>query len=722
MQNGFTDYPDVIWKPGWRFAAAPDDPCRFVTGQATGDVTAPESTWSLHLLDTDIPVRVRLLSNGLSLCDRKRKTGKQVEAVLSDPGVLTGRFRGLPPPLLSAPEAETPEPNLTRTVSGPVHTVLLCTDSRFALVTGAIPEDLALLKAQEALEENFDALLEAETQKRRRTAELFSINPRHNPPVALAAESLRQRLRGRTAALHGIWSVAEGSGPEAFSLNELYPLVQAWCLIEPETALTLVQTALSLQQPAGGFPAWVDDQGAVSSAPPWPLIIQSFELAVEHAPNPALLKKSLPALRKYMQWALRRFDPHRDLIPAWQSDQEVFVPDSFERGKATPDLTVLLINELEALQRLYAENDPSGDEPILSAEHDQLAQTLTGVFWNTELKAFSNVWKDGHTLHEPSFASFMPLLWPQLPAEFKAPLMESFEETHGFPGQADAATWKKEKLEDTAHLPVIHQFMALQALQNAENGRALLLLFVRRIREGFAAWFERESIEAARLQDHRNRKGEAAYTLGPVTAALLLSAQREFQHEARNQAPARKTIQRIAHRMRFAPVDLKIVVYTLLAMLIVHLLYKPVARHNENNRMAEATLHYGQGQFTKALDICRRYPENELSQFLRANLLMLAEAPEQAEPLYYEALIKEIESPSALFGYALSLQMNGKFQEAIKRYNDFLDIYEAELSNGPSAFLVQSAYEFMRLAENEFRNPPGWKRVYALPVMKELRL
>jgi len=67
MQNGFTDYPDVIWKPGWRFAAAPDDPCPFVTGQATGDVTAPESTWSLQLLDPDIPVRVRLLSNGLSL-------------------------------------------------------------------------------------------------------------------------------------------------------------------------------------------------------------------------------------------------------------------------------------------------------------------------------------------------------------------------------------------------------------------------------------------------------------------------------------------------------------------------------------------------------------------------------------------------------------------------------------------------------------------------------
>lgn len=723
MKNVFTDYPEVPWKQGWQFSSVPGDPCPLITGVAPGEITVPGGSWTLELLDPTIPLSVRLLSSGFSLCVRRRETRRNIQVFLKEPGILIGTVQGLTMPVLTSPDAEQPDTGLTWIQSAPCSTLLLCKDDRFVLITGGFPKELALLKAEEAIEENFDQIRAEETRRRLTTAKLFSINPRHNPPVALAAESLRLRLRGRTAAIHGRWSAADGSGPGRFSLNELYPLVEAWCLIEPETALELVQTALSLQQSTGGFPAWADNQGAVSSAAPWPLLIQSVELALQHSPNPAVLKKTLPALRKYMQWALRRFDPHRDLIPAWQSDQEVFVPDSFERGKATPDLTVMLISELEALMRLCAESDASETAAeSLNTEYDQLTQTLTTVFWNPETKAFSNAWKDGHILQESSFASFMPLLWPRLPAEFKTPLLETFEETRGFPGQTDTATWKKEKIDDSAHLPVIHQFMALQALRRCDSGRGLLMLFVRRTREGFAAWFERESIEAARLQDHKLHEDKPAYALGPVTASLLLTAQVEFQHEAGKQPPARKTLQRLVHRMRFNRADLKIILGVALAMLITHLLYRPAARFGQEARMADAALNYRQGEFIEAMRICRRYPENPLSLFLRANMLMLAGQSEQAELLYYDALLNEIESPSALFGYALSLQINGKFDEAVKRYNDFLDIHENQLRNGPDARLVLAAYEFLRLAEEEFRNPPKWKQVYALPVMQELGL
>lgn len=724
MQNIFTDYPAVPWKPGWRLSAAPEDSCPLITDDAPGGITPPEGSWTLQLLDDPtIPLTVRLLSNGFSLCARKKEQQKNIQVLLSRSGILSGSIKGLPMPELSGPEAETQTPGLTWIKTEPCNALLLCKESRFALVTGNLPKELTLLKAEEILEEDFDALRTAETRRRLAVAGLFSSNPRHNPPVALAAESLRQRLRGRTAALHGLWSAADGSDPENFSLNELYPLVHAWQLIEPETALALVQTALSLQQSSGGFPAWVNDQGMVSSAAPWPLIIQAVELALQKNDDPALLKKTLPALRKYMQWALRRFDPQRDRIPSWQSNQEVFVPDSFERGKATPDLTVMLIGELEALMRLCNESSPSESvEKSLSAEHDQLTQTLTTIFWNPENKAFSNVWKAGHYIHEPSFASFMPLLWPGLPQPYKGPLLENFEETHGFPGQADTAGWKKEKIDDSAHLPAIHQFMAFQALQCADRNRALLLLFIRRARDGFAAWFERESLEAARQQSHPTHTHTPAHTLGPVTSALLLSVQNEFRQEARSHTPTRKTLQRIIHRGRLSTTDLKIVLGTVLAMLLFHLIYNSPVRTNQKAKMAEAALSYRQGQFSETLKICRRYPNNALSQFLQANLMILTGNPEQAETLYYNALIKETESPSALFGYALALQLNGKFDDAAKRYNDFLDIHETQLSGGSNAQLVQLAYEFLRLTEAEFSTPPKWKRVYTLPIMNDLGL
>ena len=723
MQNVFTDYPPVPWKSGWRFSGTPGDPCPLVTGDAPGEITSPERAWILQLLDPSIPVSIRLLSNGISLCVRRREAQRTIQILFTQPGILTGRVQGLPLPILNAPDADRTDPGLSWIKGTPCNVLFACRDSRFVLVTGSLSKELARLKAEEALEEDFDELRNDETRKRLGTAALFSINPRHNPPVALAAESLRLRLRNRTAALPGIWSAADGSGPERFSLNELYPLVSAWSLIEPETALALVQTVLSLQQGSGGFPAWVDDQGTVASAAPWPLIIQSFERALRSQPNPAVLKKARPALRKYLQWALRRFDPHRDLIPAWQSDQEVFVPDSFERGKATPDLTAMLICEVEALQRLCRETDESeaaGD--ILKSEHDQLTQTLTTIFWNPQIKAFSNVWKDGHTIHEPSFASFMPLCRPGLPSDFKTPLLEAFEESRGFPGQTEAVTGKKEPIDDTARLPVIHQFMALQALRCSDTHRALLMLFVRRTREGFAAWFEREGIEAARGQAHNLHTEQPAYALGPVTASFLLAAQVEFQHEARKQAPARKTLQRMIHKLRFNRTDLNIILGVAVVMLLAHLLYGPITRGAQEPRMAEAALNYRQGQFREAMQICQRYPDNPLSLFLQGNMMMLTENPDRAEPLYYDALIKQIESPSALFGYALALQMNGKFDEAAKRYNDFLDIYELQFEQGPNAVFVRAAYDFLRLADEEFSTPPKWKKIYTLPMMQDLGL
>ncbi len=723
MQSVFIEYPAVPWKQGWRFASGPGDLAPLQTTDDSGEITAPGANWTLRLTDPSIAFTVRLLSNGLSLTRRKHEKESILRAILSEPGVLTGSVRGLPLPTLTAMDGLQHESGLSWVRADHGTTLLLCRKSRFALVTGELPKDLALVKAEEALEEDFESLANEETQRRLPTTSLLSINRRHNPPVALAAESLRQRLRGRTAALHGIWSTSDVFEHETFSLNELYPLIQAWMLIEPDTALELVQTALSLQQSSGGFPTWVNRLGVSASSAPWPMLIQSFELAWQHKRDSALLKKTLPALRKYMQWALRRFDPHRDLIPAWQSDLEVFIPENFERGKATPDLTVMLLGEIDALRQLCEESDHSEAAiDSLGEEHDQLTQTLTTIFWNPQTKAFSNVWNAGHFTNEPTFGSFLPLLLPDLPPEFKTPLLENFEETHGFPGQKDPASWKKEQIDDTAHLPAIHQFIAFKALQRSDDGRALLLLFVRRARKGFAAWFERESIEAARIQNHHKHIEKAAYSLGPVTAALVLSTQHEFQREAVTHRPTLKSLQRMVHRMRLNLTDLRIILVVGLAMILVHLLYNLRTEVNVEAQMSEAAMNYEQGQFTEAMRLCRMHPEHALSRFLQANLMMLIEKPEEAETLYHQTLLDKTESPSALFGYALALQQNGKFKDAARRYNDFLDIHEARLSRSGEKDLVDFAYDFLRLADAKFPKPPKWKQVYNLPIMNDLGL
>jgi tetratricopeptide (TPR) repeat protein len=712
MQNVFTDYPETPWKQGWTFFSGPEDQTPFITGASSGEITAPDGDWSLQLIGAEAPCTTRLFSNGFSISARRHPDRNRIEALVTGPGLLCGKVYGLAMPQLNSSNPVHNEPGFDWAPSGSSTVLLLRQEKYFALICGETSPERALVKAEAALDENFDLLAQNETSERKNISRLFSINARHNPPVALAAENLSARLRDRTASLHGLWSIAEGFATETFSLNELYPLVRAWNLINPSVALELVQTALTLQQSNGGFPAWVDKDGLSSPSAPWPFIAQSFELAWQSSRDQALLRKYLPALRKYVQWALRRFDPHRDRIPSWQSEQEIFVPQSFERSKATPELTVLLIAEIEAVLRLCGESEHAQTATeSLTEERDQLVKTLNTIFWNPIAKAFSNVWKDGHYLHEPSFGSFMPLFLNGLDHEKKTALLENFEETHGFPGHIKPTSWKQEEIDDTAHLPAIHQFMALEALRN--SGGDLMMLFVRRAREGFAAWFERESIKAAR----GDTSASSAYALGPVTAALVLTVQAEFEQAAAKAPSAGQQILRWSHRLRISKADVRIASVFLLAILIIHLAYTLPHNRDVNTRVAEAALDYQQGRYTDAIRIFRRYPNNPLSRLLQANLLMLAEQPAQAKELYRKTLIQETESPSALFGLALALQMSGDFKQAEKRYNDFIDIHEKRY---PEA--AELADTFSQFSREQFKRPPQWKRVFALPMMNDLGL
>lgn len=712
MENIFTTYPEVPWKPGWQFSSGPDNHLPFLTAGINGSLTATNGDWHLQMTQPELICTTRLFYNGFSIGGRRRPEKNRIDAILTGPGLLCGTVAGLPDPQLISGTAITKEPGCEWLRSGDLTVLFRQRENRFALVYGPCTFQQALSKAEDALDQNFEELMQAEAEKRKNVSRLFSINSRHNPPVALAFETLTARLRDRNGAIRGIWSVADGFEKETFSLNELYPLVRAWCLINPAIALDLAQTALSLQQSNGGFPTWINADGIASTVAPWPLIAQSFELALRSAPEPAVLKKHLPALRKYVQWALRRFDPRRDRIPFWQSEQEVFVPGSYERDKATPELTVFLIAELDSVLRLCEASEHSESAMTsLVEEREHLIRTLDTTFWNPGKKAFSNVWENGHYRHEVTFGSFVPLFWSGLDSEKKSALIESFEAARGLPGQR-SVSWEQDETDDTTARPAIHQFMAFEIVRSSGN-RNLLMQFVHRTREKFAVWFEHESLTAVRSQSAET----PAYALGPVTAALALSVQAEFEREAAQIHTVAQLLLRWAERLKIRRTDLSILLVFALLSLLAHLIYAIPHSWNAEERTGEALLNYREGRHAEALRICRRYPEYAISRLIQANMLMLAEQPDKAEELYRQTLLQEPESPSALFGLALALQMNGKFDEAEKRYVDFIDIYELRY---PVA--SQLADEFRMLSQEEFKKPPRWRRIFELPMMNDLGL
>lgn len=719
MQTIFTIYPPTAWIQGWSFSSGPEDSATtLTTGKNTGELVSTADNWTLQLTPESTAPDIRLLSNGLSINARKRPESHHLDVLLIEPNVLRGFTTGLANPRLHAPQEPANEENVTLIENESGTVLLLKNGNHFAFVFGDCEREEAMRKAEAALEKDFEALAYKATAQRELVSHLFGINPRHNPPIALAAEQLRRRLRGETEHIHGLWSCAEGFANETFSINELYPLTKAWALIDPPVARKLVQTALSLQQNNCGFPSWAEAAGPLAAAAPWPLLAQTFEIAWQTNCDPLFLNKNLPTLRKYMQWAIRHFDPQRNRIPTWQNTEELFIDEPFEHGKASPELTVMLLEEIDALCRLCDASDLAESAAAsLKEDRANLIYALETVFWNPSEKAFSNIWKDGHILHAPSFGSFIPLMYRNLDSSKRKALLDRFETTQGLPGSNDQENWQEELVSDTKHLTAAHQFLALCALQISDTNRAMLRMFVSRAREGFATWFEHENLKAARQLKIGKTIEHDAFQLSPVISALILITQEEFQIAVGKSSSRFRKLKILSHKLRINKTDLSIIGVSLLAILVVHLIYNLPKIHDADAQLTEAALNYRQGDLQKVFQICTRHPDAPLAQFLTANLLMRSAQPEKAEKLYREALLQEPGSPSALLGLALSLQQTAQFDQAVKRYTDFIEIHGDTYPNAATL-----ANGFRTLAEAEFARPPRWEQLYIQPVMNDLGL
>ncbi|MGE4488425.1 MAG: hypothetical protein AB7E95_02645 [Kiritimatiellales bacterium] len=708
MQNVFTDYPDIPWKPDWQIASGPGDNCPFITKESYGTLSVPGADWMLEITEPSAACSVRLFADGLSFSRTRKKTQHRTDILNLSPGVLYGICHKQRLPRLIGATGQNE--NASWAVSGAG--IALLAQSRqtphFVLVHGAFSMEQAYQKAEQVLTENHDRRFQEETERRQQIATLFTLNSRHNPPAALAAESLVRRLREKTGPLPGLWSLAEGFEQPAFSLNELYPLVQAWNRINPTVSFQLMETALALQGHSGGLPAWIEASGQVSFTAPWPMIIQAFDAAWSVNSDIEILPEYLPKLRKYILWALRHFDPHHDGMPCWQSQYEVFIPGSFKRHKSTADLVALLIAELDALLRL-CQASPY-EEPsiqVLTAERDRLKRLLLTIFWNPDTKTFSTAWDSGHFVYEPTFGALMPMILQGLDS---TQMMTN--EENGEIAQKDVIlSAEQDHISQKTPQFAIQQFMVTDAVHRVPVETGLIIKpFVRDIRETISLWFNLAGKE-------QPSSGKPAYELDPITASLILLIQNDLKKTLTEQSAALRKLSYWKARLRLNRTDFLIVGACLIGVTVVHLAYNIPREHAADTHMANAALNYKQGRLTETLAICRRYPNHPLSQFLSANLFMLTEQPQEAEQLYRKVLLQKTESPSALLGLALSQQINGKFDEAVKRYIDFLDLYEERFPEAASI-----AEEFLQLTENGFSRPPRWRAVFSLPLMQDLGL
>jgi len=278
--------------------------------------------------------------------------------------------------------------------------------------------------AQEA-EEIVDALFEEEIQRRASFWKGVRAPAASRELLAIALETLVGTLRASGKPDEPRWYACGAPGFESMDINQFYPLVAAWCRLDPSVAENLLKGIFDLQADNGGFARSYPLQAREEGISPWPLLAQAVECAWHATGGMPWLKAKLPDLQRYLNWSLdhflrRSFDRH-----CWNSASEAFVPEAFLPGGSSADLAAMLLCEIEAFRSLVS---LAGGAPLdtrcLDEQYELLYANLETLYWDSGKKCFRDRLPNGEFSERLTLSSLLPLAWRYLPDEYIEPSVD----------------------------------------------------------------------------------------------------------------------------------------------------------------------------------------------------------------------------------------------------------------------------------------------------------
>ncbi len=715
----FRDYPSHPWIAEWTFepsecntAYRENCPGHFfrtrpIAGHVVPHVEAPEWT-------AEIPVppnsRTTLLANGFCAYHERRKLQRGVEVLTPEPGVLWGRFSNTPAPQLVSSEhisqqnggqwVETDESNALLKISG----------TAFCLVSRNRVFAEADRIADAYLEKDFEAALSSELARRAGAVNLFEEMSHHDSLAVICVESMIKALRPAEGSIPLRWSQSAARQSPGLEINELFPLALAWALVDPGIAEELLLCALKIQTNAGALPVQFAPHTLYSvMEAPKPLMVKTAEKVWETRNDPEFLKRILPLLRRHLQWQLHHFDPKRRGSYSWKTPNEPIVPELYQSDLATVDLAVLLMTEIDALNRLE-EQSPlhASAPPSFENERAGLEHAVKSQFWNEEESAFSNALLRDIPTTLRGFPEVVPLLWEDLPQRRKDSILDKIRESGSLSGQHGALSWKQSSLAD-AEFPLLKQFLLLSALQTADPQGTMLADFSRQTIQGFVEW-QTLSLETTQTLQ-----------INPAIAAYIMNVQ--AMHKYRYHAKGRVSgfLFKVLRKVRADRNDIMIIAATLLVLFCVHTYYQmrnaPPSLQTLEMQLSRAYAERNAAETARACNsIIRLYPENAAqARLMKANLLMSDNAFAAAAELYQQVRAEYPDSPSAMISLGLALQLDGRPAEAEPNYAEFCYLFDEIFPE-----IARKVSEFNFLMKEGFDAPPKWQEIYRYQIMHEL--
>ncbi len=715
----FRSYPAHPWLADWTLE--PRD-CsasfrttgagRFFRTQETVGQVIPnedEAGWAFQ-----VPVpqnsRVNILFNGF--CAYFDKKGKQIgaEVLTPEPGILWGRFAGIPEPAIATDIALEQEGifQWLETDSGLV--LLASKDDQFCLVNKSPFKAEAIRTAESFLARDLLSALQNERSLRTGTQDLLEEMSHHDALAVISAESMMKALRPPEGAIPLHWCQSSSSDHPMMNVNELFTLAQAWRLMDIKMAEELVLCALKCQTNAGAI--------AVEKTPhttqslleaPKPLLSQTAEAVYETGKSNDFLSTALPLLRRHLQWLLHHFDPKRQGIFCWKNPAESLQPELYQTDLVTADLAAMLISEVDALNRLRrAAPDHSEGPDWFEQERNSLEHNLMDQFWNPQEMAFTHAFLKDQQGTLRGFSQFVPLLWKGLPHTQKVHILETIHESGKLPGGLSVLTWRKSAMDDNS-FPLLLQMLVFQALKISDPHGQLLNDFSRITLRGFVEWHTLAVESEKRLP------------ITPQLGAFIMNIQALRQYRYHSKGPITGYFFKVMRKVKGDRFDLGVIAATIFAVFSVHLIYG-VLKAPPPLEMLEAQMNSAyaerdiEGTLGNAMAIIKHYPDdNDVALHLAANISILRGSYEDAAILYEKVRLKYPDSPGPMIGLGLAYQLQGRFDEAEATYYEFCYIFEEIFPE-----LVDAVNNFRYLMQEGFKTPPKWTEIYRYQIMHEL--
>ncbi|RKZ05777.1 hypothetical protein DRQ32_12005, partial [bacterium] len=523
-------------------------------------------------------------------------------------------------------------------------------------------------------------------------------------------ECMMRALRPPEGTISGLWSQSSAMDTPHSDANELYALALAWRHIDIDIAEDLVRGTLRLQTSSGAIPVAYSPRETFSVLEaPKPLIAKTAEKVWQVRKDPRFLDDIVPPLRRHLQWLLHHFDPKRRGLHCWQNSNEPLTPEIYASDLATVDLAVLLLTEIEALNRLrQAAPACANHPPYFAEERDALENNLQTQFWNEKMARYSNAFIRGRLTQVKGFPSFVPLLWKKLPLRQQNLLIDRIRETGTLPGGVSLLSWRKSALDDRS-FPLLQQLLVLEILKATDPYGSLISGFARLTLQGFVEWHTLSVKEHGTLQ------------IDPVTAAYIINLQETQHHRHKDRDGRSSLLSKTFHGFRHDWFDLAIVAAMVLAIISVHTIYKQLHRPPpfitlEAQMNSAFSSKDGDGALRAGFAIIKHYPEQSaLAKLMAANILLTQNRPEEASTLFADIRKKYPDSPGPMIALGLAYQLQGRFREAEENYAEFTYLFDEIFPD-----LINTVQTYRYLMQEGFRSPPKWPEIYRYQLMHEL--